>query len=79
MLLPCFVAAREKFLVIGREGFFIAAKLRVPFIRDLGEMRISGDTKRLYGARQGIPKIFVVAFAEAIALHDDVAAKVNFL
>ena len=75
LLLTCAVAAIEKLLVVGRKWFFIGAKFRRPVIRYFREMWIRRGAERFDDLRQRITKIFVVALAEAVALHDHVTAK----
>src|SRR5579859_2375205 len=79
LLLAGVVTAAEKFLVFKREWLIARIQLRVPAICDFCKMRVRRSTKRLYCIRQGITKILVVAFAEAVPLHDHVTAKRIFL
>src|ERR1700745_4000039 len=46
-----------------------------PLIGDHGEARISAAPELCYQFREWFGKVFVVADSEAIALHNDVAAK----
>src|SRR5260221_8607222 len=69
------MAALEEFLMVLRKWLFGRAQFGRPAIRNFCEVRISRCTKRCNDLGQWIAEIFVVALAEAVALHDDVAAK----
>ena len=46
-----------------------------PFVSDFGEMRICAGAEMGDGFRQRIREILIVADAESMALHDDLAAE----
>jgi len=73
--LPCFVASFQKCGVFVRISLSIFAEYLRPSIGDLREVRISAASEFSDQFRQRVGEVLVIADAEAIALHDDVAPK----
>src|SRR6267154_1881312 len=75
LFLPCAMAAVEKLFVIRRKWLFGRAQFGRPAIRNFCEVRIGRRAKFFDDFRKRIAEIFVVAFAETVPLHYDMAAK----
>jgi len=69
------VADIKECVVTRRKGWFGLAKGLGPLVGDRGEVRIGTGAKVGDNFRQRIGKVFVIANAEAVTLHDDVAAE----
>src|SRR5258707_3934718 len=79
LFLPCAMAAVEKLFVMRRKWLFGRAQFGRPAIRNFCEVWIGRCAKLFDDFRKRIAEIFVVAFAETVPLHDDVAAKCIFV
>src|SRR5438105_7255109 len=75
LFLPCAMAAVEKLPMVQRKWLFGRAQFGQPAIRNFCEVRIGHGAKFFDDFRKRITKIFVVTFAETVALHDYMAAK----
>src|SRR5882724_2407979 len=69
------MAALDKFPMVQRKWLFGRARFGQPAICNFCEVRIGRRTKLLDDFRKRIAEIFVVAFAETVALHYDMTAK----
>src|SRR5882724_246637 len=69
------MAALDKFPMVQRKWLFGRAQFGQPAICNFCEVRIGRRTKLLDDFRKRIAEIFVVAFAETVALHYDMTAK----
>ena len=62
-----------------REGLLFGTQGFGPTIRYFRQVRIGFRAERFHDFREWITEIFVIAFAKAVAFHDDVAAERLFL
>src|SRR6266705_5375753 len=79
LLLPCAMAAVEKFPMVQWKWLFRGAQFGRPAIRNFCEVWIGRRAKLFDEFRKRIAEIFVVAFAETVALHYDMAAESIFV
>src|SRR5207248_1230700 len=79
LFLPCAMTAVEKLPMVQRKWLFGRAQFGRPAIRNFCEVRIGRRAKFFDDFGKRIAKIFVVAFAETVALHYDMTAKRLFL
>jgi hypothetical protein len=77
--LPGLVADFQEGGVVWRIGRARFAEDLRPLVSDFRQVRIGAHSEAGHGLRERVGEVFVVADAEAVALHDDLATEAGFI